>query len=268
MGFDVLDIAKLEWDSRELAQQYQTASPFPHIVIDDFLPVETYRSLSAEFPGAKEPIWYKFRSGMENLKLQSRDFEAIPPRLRSLITEFNGQAFVNFLQALTGIQGLIPDPHLYGGGLHQTLRGGHLGLHIDYNFHEDWKLDRRLNVIYYLNDDWDDAWGGHLELWDKDVKNRIQKVKPIGNRLVVFNTDEFSWHGHPDPLTCPDSRTRRSIALYYYSNGRPETERGESHNTVFKARPGEKFRMTGKELIRGLTPPLVLQLAKRLLHKT
>lgn len=267
MEIDVLDQAKLEWQAFELAQKYQTAAPFPHIVIDDFLPDETYKNLSSVFPKPDDQVWFKFRSAAENLKLQSQDFYGIPPALRYFITELNGAAFVNFLQKITGVTGLIPDPHLYGGGLHQTLPGGHLGLHIDYNYHTDWKLDRRLNVIYYLNDNWSDEWGGHLELWDKDVKNCMHKIAPIGNRLVIFNTDEYSWHGHPDPMDCPPGVTRRSIALYYYSNGRPVSEKGESHNTVFKTRPGEKYRVTTKDVIRGLTPPLALQLAKKLFKK-
>lgn len=259
----LLDQGKLEWDAREQAQRYQGAVPFPHIVIDDFLPLDAFRRLCGDFPGPEDRLWFKFQSGAENLKLQSQDFYAIPDSLRALITELNGPAFVNYLQDVSGIQGLIPDPHLYGGGLHQTLPGGHLGVHVDYNFHTDWKLDRRLNVIYYLNEAWEDDWGGHLELWDKEVKERVQRIAPKGNRLVIFNTDEYSWHGHPDPLACPEGKSRRSIALYYYSNGRPESERAASHNTIFKERPGEHYRMTVRDVARGLMPPLLLQALKR-----
>ena len=122
-------------------------------------------------------------------------------------------------------------------------------------------------MILYFNEDWEDGWGGHLELWDKDVKNCVQKIAPVANRLAIFNTDEFSWHGHPDPLSCPQGRTRKSIALYYYSNGRPESEQAGSHNTVFMQRPGEKYKMTASDLVRGLTPPLVKDLAKRVLKR-
>lgn len=164
---------------------------------------------------------------------------------------------------MTGIEGLIPDPHLYGGGLHQSLPGGHLGLHVDYKYHRDWKLDRRLNAILYVNDDWDESWGSHLGLWDRDVKTRVQSIAPIGNRLVVFNTDEKSWHGHPDPLRCPEERTRKSIALYYYSNGRPEHERGPDHNTVFRERPGETYKKTPVEILREWVPLALLKSIRR-----
>jgi 2OG-Fe(II) oxygenase superfamily len=254
---NLLDADKLSALGGALAKSYQEGEPFPHIVIDNFLDPEIFAEVLAAFPGPECPIWYKFKSGPENLKLQSRDLRDLPPVVRALVTEFNGAEFVKFLQEMTGIAGLVPDPHLYGGGLHQTLGGGHLGVHVDYNYHEDWALDRRLNAILYVNDGWDEAWGGQLEFWDAEVKSRSQAIAPIGNRLVVFSTSERSWHGHPDPLQTPPGITRKSIALYYYSNGRPDEERAGSHNTLFKERPGERYRMTARDWLRELTPPIV-----------
>lgn len=237
-----------------LHARYVGADPFPHIALDNFLPAERYRALASEFPGPEADIWLQFRSGKENKKLQSRDHDALPPAIRDFVSEANGPEFIRFLEGLTGIKGLAADPELHGGGLHQTLPGGHLGMHVDYNFHTVTKLDRRLNVILYLNDQWDERWGGNLEFWDEDVRNRVQSIAPVGNRLVVFNTDERSWHGHPDPLRCPDGRTRRSIAFYYYTDGRPEAERSDEHNTLFRERPGETFRPTLRERMRAVVP--------------
>ena len=264
MNIEIFNPDELAFRAEELKERYAAAQPFPHIAIDDFLPADLYRDLAHEFPGPEAPLWHEFKSGPENKKLQSNNFYAIPPLLRTLIAECNGPAFVDFLERLCGIPNLVPDPHLYGGGLHQTKPGGHLGVHIDYNFHQTWTLDRRLNAILYFNDDWDDAWGGHLELWDKKVEKCVQRLAPKGNRLVVFNTDEFSWHGHPDPLQCPSGRTRRSLALYYYSNGRPETEAAATaHNTVFRERPGEHFRPTMRDRLRDWVPPALVRLARR-----
>jgi len=246
-----------------LAEAYQTADPFPHVVIDDFLDRDVFDALRGEFPGEDADIWYKFRSGRENLKLQSQDLRGLPWGFKLLMSEVNGPDFVRFLQTMTGIDNLVPDPHLYGGGLHQTLPGGHLGMHIDYNFHNDWKLDRRLNAILYFNDDWDEEWGGHLELWDQKVERCVQKIAPVPNRLVVFSTSEISWHGHPAPLATPPGVTRRSVALYYYSNGRPENERGEVHNTVFKERPGEQFKPTARDILRDFVPPILTKLVRK-----
>jgi len=223
-----------------------------------------YSIMASEFPSAEAPIWHQFQSASENRKLQSNDFYAIPKNLRKIIYEFNGPAFVRFLERLTGIDNIIPGPHLYGGGLHQSRSGAHLSMHIDYNYHEAWGLDRRLNVILYFNDDWEEAWGGHLELWNKDMTTLVKKIAPLGNRLVIFNTDEFSWHGHPDPLRCPESRTRRSMAFYYYTNGRPKTESAAPHNTVFRERPGEAFVLNFKERLREWVPPAAIKLARRL----
>lgn len=244
-------LASLSSSHREL---YQSAAPFPHIAIDNFLDREVFEQLAVEFPGPDADIWYKFRSGKENRKLQSQDHRGLPWSYKLLFNEVNGPDFVRFLEDLTGIENLVPDPHLYGGGLHQTLPGGHLGMHVDYNFHSDWKLDRRLNAILYMNSEWSDEWGGQLEFWDKDMQDCISKISPVPNRLVVFSTSEISWHGHPMPLSCPKDRTRRSVALYYYSNGRPEDERGEAHNTIFRERPGEVFAPTMKERLRPFVP--------------
>lgn len=267
MRQDLLDIAKLEWTAHELSQAYRTADPFPHICIDDFLDPDVYREASAAFPRADENVWFRFRSAAENLKLQIQDFYAIPPALRALIQEMNAPAFTRFLETISGIPGLVPDPHLHGGGLHQTLPGGHLGLHIDYNYHLEWKLDRRINVLLYLNDTWDDSWAGHLQLWDNEVQHCVRKIAPIGNRLVIFNTNEVSWHGHPVPLACPPGMTRRSIALYYYSNGRPDQESADAHTTRFQTRPGERYPLTARDILHGITPPYAKLLARRIIGR-
>ena len=227
---------------------YGDATPFPHIVIDHVLSPEAFKRLSSGFPGPDKPIWLRYKSGKENRKLQSQNFEDLPTDFQDLINYLNGPVFTSYLERLTGIQGLIPDAHLFGGGLHQSLPRAHLGLHIDYNKHPTLGLDRRLNAILYLNEDWEDAWGGHLELWDADAQTRVQRIAPIGNRLIIFNTDERSWHGHPDPLACPPGRTRKSVALYYYTNGRDDVA-ADGHNTVFRERPGEVFKPTLRERV-------------------
>jgi Rps23 Pro-64 3,4-dihydroxylase Tpa1-like proline 4-hydroxylase len=145
--------------------------------------------------------------------------------------------FVNFLEKLTGIEGLITDHTLNGGGLHQILRGGKLDIHADYNYHPITQLDRRLNVLVYLNENWHPGWGGNLELWNKDMSSCEKSIEPFFNRVVIFSTNDDSFHGHPDPLECPETESRKSIALYYYTNGRPESERSAPHSTLFKRRP-------------------------------
>ncbi|MGZ5179199.1 MAG: 2OG-Fe(II) oxygenase [Ramlibacter sp.] len=258
---DLLPLEKMQ----TLVQQsdaYQQAQPFPHIVFDDFLPAAVVQELMRDFPGPGEHAWLKYRAPAEKDKLQSTSELQMPTSIRAMINAFNSATFVRFLEGLTGIQGIVPDPHLYGGGMHQTLPGGHLKMHIDYNFHAKWKLDRRLNVLLYLNDDWQDDWNGHLEIWAGDKEKLhtcARKIAPIANRLVIFNTNEVSWHGVPEPLLCPPDRTRKSLALYYYSNGRPEEERGSNHNTVFLERPGERIGVSLKSRLRDWVPPALLR---------
>lgn len=127
---------------------------------------------------------------------------------------------------LLGIDGLFKDPDLFGAGIHCIPRGGFLNMHVDFNQHpKGWH--RRANLLIYLNQDWQDEWGGHLYLGeDKGVK-----ISPIGGRAVVFETNETSWHGHPEPLNCPADRQRRSLALYFYTEAPPEVE---AHSTIYK----------------------------------
>jgi Rps23 Pro-64 3,4-dihydroxylase Tpa1-like proline 4-hydroxylase len=141
---------------------------------------------------------------------------------------------LQFLEKLTGIEGLIPDPYFGGAGPHQIEPGGFLKIHADFNWHPLLKLDRRLNLIVYLNRDWREEYGGHIELWDRGMTRAEQKVLPVWNRTIVFNTTDFSYHGHPTPLACPAGMTRKSVSFYYYSNGRPAEERSAPHDTLFR----------------------------------
>jgi hypothetical protein len=122
--------------------------------------------------------------------------------------------------------------------LHQILRRGYLKVHADFNKHPQFGLDRRVNVLCYLNRDWQPEWGGQLELWDADMQCPVQSIDPVFNRMVIFTITDTAFHGHPDPLRCPPDRTRRSLAFYYYSNGRPAAEDAGVHSTLFQRRPG------------------------------
>jgi hypothetical protein len=223
---------------RKHAAHYRDGDPFPHIVLDDFLPTDVLRGVLAEFPDPDDLLWRQFDSNHE-LKLATEDPETIPPYARHVLSQFNSAAMVEFLEALTGMEGIIPDPHYWGGGLHQIERGGRLDVHTDFNWHKRLLLDRRINVLLYLNEGWRPEWGGALELWNRDMSECGQRILPIANRLVVFNTTDYSYHGHPEPLACPAGRTRRSLALYYYTNGRPDFEVSPLRSTRFTPRPGE-----------------------------
>ena len=158
---------------------------------------------------------------------------------RELFHFFNSRPFVEFLEGLTAISGLIPDPWFVGGGFHETRRGGKLGIHADFRINEKLAVHRRINVIIYLNETWDEAWGGHLELWSRDMAVKEKSVAPLLNRAVVFNTDATSYHGHPDPLASPEGIARRSIALYYYTASRAIYDEVPANSTIYRSRPGD-----------------------------
>ncbi len=214
-----VDQAAIRSRFTDTAAAYAAASPFPHAVFDDLLPVELLRAVLAEFPDAPS-MSTQFRSAHE-FKSAENDWNRFGPATRRLIGELNSGAFVESLGMLTGIDGLIVDAGLEGGGMHQIVAGGKLDVHADFTHHPN-GLDRRLNVLVYLNEDWDPAWAGQLELWSRDRSACVERIDPILGRMVVFSTLADSFHGHPEPLRTPAGVTRRSVALYYYSNGRPE----------------------------------------------
>jgi hypothetical protein len=254
----------------ESAEAYRTAHPFPHIVIDDFLPAEPVERALAAFPSPDDLDWQRFRNPNER-KLAYAVAERMPAAIREVLYFLNAPPVLDFLERMTGIPALIPDPYFTGGGLHQIEPGGHLGVHADFNAYERLQLDRRLNLLLYLNHDWEEAWGGHLELWDERMSHCEKRVLPVFNRCVVFSTTDTSYHGHPVPLGCPPGRFRRSLATYYYTNGRPEAERSDPHSTLFQARPDDPLALRGARAARrvagALAPPILVDTWRRLRAK-
>jgi len=247
---------------------YASARPFPHIVFDGFFEPDVLDEVIAEFPSPDAVQWWKFDSPNER-KLASFDDSIMGPVTRHVLSELNSSAFLDFLEGLTGIKGLVPDPHFLGGGLHQSLTGGHLGVHADFNRHPSTGLERRLNLLLYLNRDWDeDQFGGSLELWDATMQRCEATIAPLFNRCLIFSTSDISFHGHPHPMTLPEGRTRKSLALYYYTKERPEGGgSSEAHNTLFKplsqqVSSGSPRPSAWKSLAVRWTPPAILDAAR------
>lgn len=216
------------------AQRYQNASPFPHIVLDNFVDADILREVNRQFPAAEKG---RFHDDFSQLKTDYAHEKIRSAYIHDLFRALNSAAFLNFLEKMTGIKGLVSDPRFVGGGLHETRRGGHLSIHADFNIHPLMRLQRRVNLILFLNETWEDGWGGKLELWDKRMTHCEVATAPILGRAVIFNTDSDSYHGHPDPLTVPETQTRRSIALYYYTV--PAGFR-IPHTTKWRKRPGSQ----------------------------
>lgn len=261
----------------DLAAKYQKAyaqaQPFPHIVIDDFLPESILNKVLEEFPQPEAIKWKQFDAVTEK-KLASSSELQMGEATRILLYQLNSSTFIDFLENLTGITGIIPDPHFIGGGLHQIEKGGYLKIHADFNRHQRLLLDRRLNLLIYLNKNWREEYGGHFEMWDTEMTECKKAILPIFNRCVIFSTTDFSYHGHPNPLNCPEGRTRKSLALYYYSNGRPPEEVSGKHSTLFVARDNEDLTINHpshpkfKDIVKKLTPPILLDAKNYLSNRT
>jgi Rps23 Pro-64 3,4-dihydroxylase Tpa1-like proline 4-hydroxylase len=262
-----LPIARMKEMVPSVHGSYVDAKPFPHVVIDNFLNPEVLDTVLAEFPRPGQIRWQQFDNAHE-IKLASAKEASFGPITRLLFYHLNSMSFLEFLSGVTGIQNLIPDASLDGGGLHQIVRGGKLGIHADFNKHPKYGLDRRLNVILYLNKDWREEYGGHLELWDRNMTKCEAKVLPIFNRMMIFGTTDFTYHGHPDPLQCLEGMTRKSLALYYFSNGRPSDEISGNHSTIFRDRDGGDFRLTMKQRMRKLAKDFLPPIVARRLRKS
>jgi Rps23 Pro-64 3,4-dihydroxylase Tpa1-like proline 4-hydroxylase len=223
----------------ELKTRYQRAQPFPHVVLDDFLEPQVVREAAREVPAPDSEAWSHYVHVNER-KLGSTNRKDFPPHVGMIVDALNAPRFLAFLSELTGIPELQADETLEGGGMHQIRRGGFLNVHADFTVHPKRRnLRRRVNVLLYLNEDWLESYGGNLELWEKDMSQCAHRIQPLINRAVIFNTDEDAYHGHPDKLTCPEDRTRKSIALYYFTEGQ-----GAIHerSTEYKARPSDGLK--------------------------
>jgi 2OG-Fe(II) oxygenase superfamily len=231
---------QLHADPLALRSRYARAEPFPHVALDGLFDDAVLDGVLAEFPAPGEAVWSAFDNPREK-KLGYRHGGELGPRLREFLWRMSAPPALAFLEDLTGIEGLIPDPYFGGGGPHQIERGGFLKIHADFNVHPKLRLDRRLNVLVYLNRDWREEYGGHLELWDREMTRAVTRILPLFNRTVVFSTTDGSFHGHPTPLACPAGRSRRSVSFYYYTSGRPEEERSAPHDTLFQKRHDEDW---------------------------
>lgn len=217
-------------------QAYAAAEPFPHIVLDNFWDTDEIKAAAEGVKLIPEHVWLQEELQVQQRKKWVEDLSVVPPEVARVMKGLFDTQVLQALSAISGIPDLLPEPALFGAGVHRTSQGGRLAIHTDFNTHPS-GLYRRLNLLLYLNKHWHEDWGGGLELWTADMAHRAKTVPPVLNRAVIFTLSDVSFHGHPDPLTCPDDEARYSFAAYYYTEAKPDDFTG-AHNTCWQRRPG------------------------------
>ena len=231
------------YDAHALKQEFDSAVPFRYVVIEKFLEPDFALEVARAYLSYEEALalGLGFNSVNERRKVQLSDASKFPAPVAKLNAALASPEFMRDLEIITGIQSLLPDAGLAGAGMHLTTGHGRLDVHVDFNYLEETETYRRLNMLIYLNEEWDSSWGGAVELWDQQVRVCHKRVDPLLNRMVLFETSDISFHGVTQ-LTCPADRTRQSFATYYYTREAPVGWDGTRHGTIFRARPDEKLQ--------------------------
>lgn len=253
------DQATLSTIGEGLNATYTDNKPWPHIVIDDFIDPECLERVRDEAIAVDRARRYaKFLDTKTTHNKFAFAPDIVGPETSRLVNFLNSGAFVSYLEKLTGISGLLTDPSYFGGGLHKIQAGGFLEVHADFNHLKRYNLERRLNLLLYLNKDWSPSYNGELELWDRRSMVRVASVAPLFNRCVVFSTTKESLHGHPTPLATPADVDRMSIALYYYTNTWEAA--AQEHSTLYYISQNNRVRLRLdrilKTFVQDLTPPI------------
>lgn len=249
-----------------IAEQYQSTTPYHYTCVDNFLPPEILTRVREE---ALEMGDSPAENSSENEKLKtSFNPDRMPPYSKAVFHALNSRPFIQFLEQMSGIKGLIPDPYYQGGGIHRTNTTGFLDIHADFNHHSIMNLERRLNLLIYLNPDWKEEYGGSFEVWSNDMSEKIAGFAPVMNRMCCFSTGSDTMHGNPQPVNHPDGTPRLSIALYYYT---ATWEEGRvSQSTVFKPRPGTNDAQSYEaslRVVREFVPPIVYRKSRNIINR-
>lgn len=239
-----------QFDVPALRASFESATPFHHIVIDNFLNPAFLSQVELELRTMAESQWHdpsarfarinnEHDSEVQSKKIALNTRSRIPPLSAQIMTLFDSPEMVAFIEGVTGIFELQCDPELLGAGVHRTSTGGRLAMHADFNLHPSTGKHRRVNALLYLNTNWQPAYNGQLELWNKDMTRLEKQVEPVFNRLVMFRITDDAFHGHPNPWLAPFPRL--SFAFYYYTNDRPDAEKAPFHWAAWQRRNGIDF---------------------------
>lgn len=262
-GFDAVvgrmaPVAQLQARQQQLRESYLAAQPYPHLVLDGLFDPDILDRLGEGFPGRGQRDWLSYDTANE-VKQTSRGLIDLDAFSQAFLWQMCSKPMMDVLRAITDIPDLCVDPLFHGGGLHESFRGGWLNLHADWTQHPVLPLTRQLNLIVYLNRDWDPAWGGALELWTPGAKECGARVEPLFNRAVLFPTTAETLHGFPEPMTCPANRSRRSASLFFWSPDEGAIKQGAPISFL----PGTRGTQA-RAMLRSLVPPAAFTARDRL----
>ena len=207
----------------KLNSEYLSSAPVQHIIIDNFLPKEVFNQLCIEIKTFPQDKWLVKNLPNSGVRKESRDFTNSPV-MQEMMIHLTSQMFVKWMSKITKCENIIPDIHHLGGGLSSAPSGSSLGLHVDFNWNDTLKLNRKFNLILYANETWDSTWNGNLEFWNKQRTECLYTVEPKPNRLVFWEYEQELVHGFSKPLRCPIGIERQNLmTIYYTSNATPES---------------------------------------------
>jgi hypothetical protein len=222
-NYDFFNNLNTRFNVDDLKNQYASSNLVPHIIVDNFLPNNIFIDLCNEIKNFPRDKWIVKNLKNSGIRKESRDFTETP-LIQHVMTQFTAGSFVNWLSSITGCTQIIPDVHHLGAGLSSAPAGAYLGLHVDFNWNDTLKLNRKFNLIFYVNEAWEDDWNGELEFWDKTKTQCFFTIKPIPNRLIIWEYEQDLAHGFTKPLACPSEVERQNLMkIYYTSNSTPSS---------------------------------------------
>ncbi len=241
----IFDFKKLMDLAEKHGPEYQSKEPYPYVFFDGVVDVDVLGNAFDAFP-VPDDTFYKYSNPLEKKFAKDNIYE-MPDAISKILVQMNSPFFLLFLETLTGIEGLIPDPYYRGGGMHAMGKGCKLDIHVDFNLHPKLKLDRRINVLLFPVKEWKEEWNGDFQVWEGALEGKKhtlskmgEKIYPKFNRMVIFSTSEKSYHGVPEIIDCPEEMYRYSLATYYYTNGRTDIfQEWQPHSTTYIKRPDD-----------------------------
>ena len=220
--------------AKRTSPEFRAAKPFPHIMLDNFLPDHSASLLALMYPAPDKDAGWTTHANPNVKRMFSGNEVLWNPVFRLFAQATASRQFLLFLETLSGITGLIPDPYYIGGGAMVAGRGDFLNMHCDFNFHYRLKCYRRLNALFYLTPDWKEEWGGNLILQGNEAGGPYSiAYAPLFNRVIIFEVSDTAWHGQPEPMTCPEGAWRRVFSAFYYTSWSTKEEQAP-HLTVYK----------------------------------